>query len=139
MFFLIRCVFWLWVVFSTIFSQTTPDSPASRAPEASRRAIAAQPLGQTAQAWLGTAANQVASRCAAAPATCLAIASRLSQLATSQERATTDLPRLATPHDAAVPLPPRRPSLRALKDGSRLDKTARREYFMDQVHAEADF
>jgi hypothetical protein len=147
MFFLIRCVFWLWVVFSTIFSQTTTDGPALRRPQPPRPVAAIQPFTRTAQTWLEAAASRVADRCAASPRTCLAVAAQLSKLAADHEVAG------AAPANRVIakskpvasrltdiPLPPRRPSfIAAPKDARTLEKTARREYFMDQSRAEADF
>jgi hypothetical protein len=150
MFFLIRCVFWLWVVFSTIFAQDSTHGTSARRPMPPPQAsAAAQSLAPVAASWLRGAAAQVADRCAAAPATCLAVASQLSRLAAHREHAPapTALPAAAfvapvqVAQRADVPLPPRRPNFTALGDSlqPKLEKTIRRAYLMNQSRAEADF
>jgi len=147
MFFLIRCVFWLWVVFSTIFAQTTADSGAPRHAPAPQAVAVAQPVVHAAQAWLAAAATRVADRCAAAPATCLSVAAQFTKLAVAR-----DAPAPAAPLPAfalrptltdtrfdTVPLPPRRPNFSSAKAKAALEKTTRREYLMDRARAEADF
>lgn len=149
MFFLIRCVFWLWVVFSTIFAQDSTHGTSARQPTPPQVSASAQSLAPVAVSWLRGAAAQVADRCAAAPATCLAVASQLSRLAAQRERAPvpTASPTAAfvapvqVAQRADVPLPPRRPSFTALGEGlqPKLEKTIRRAYLMNQSRAEADF
>jgi hypothetical protein len=147
MFFLIRCVFWLWVVFSTIFAQPTANGTAPHRPDAVRPTAASEPVGEIAQAWLGAAATRVADHCAAAPSACLAIASQLSKLAIRHELAAPGEPGLEAapphfkpmPHFAAVPLPPRRPQTFARTARPALEKTAPHEYLMDERRAEAEF
>ncbi|WP_297299332.1 hypothetical protein [uncultured Methylovirgula sp.] len=147
MFFLIRCVFWLWVVFSTIFAQPSADGTAPHRPDHPRPVAAAEPVGQIAQAWLGAAASRVADHCAASPAACLAIATQLSKLAlrqeladTTQTGATAEAPHLKpVPRFAAVPLPPRRPETFGRTARPALEKTAGHEYLMDESRAEAEF
>ncbi len=149
MFFLIRCVFWLWVVFSTIFAQDSTHGTSARQPTPPQASASAQSIAPVAANWLRGAAAQVADRCAAAPATCLAVASQLSQLAARQERVPvpTAAPSAAfvAPVQVArrvdVPLPPRRPNFTALGDDlqPKLEKTIRRAYLMNQSRAEADF
>lgn len=148
MFFLIRCVFWLWVVFSTIFAQPSGNGTALHRPDAARPAVASsEPVGEIAQAWLGAAATRVADHCAAAPSACLAIASRLSKLAIRHELSEPAQPGLAAasphlkpmPRFAAVPLPPRRPERFARTARPALEKTAPHEYLMDERRAEAEF
>jgi hypothetical protein len=146
MFFLIRCVFWLWVVFSTIFAQPTATGVAPHRPDVAR-AAASEPVGEIAQAWLGAAATRVADHCAAAPSACLAVASRLSKLALRHELAVPGEPGLEAaparlkpmPRFAAVPLPPRRPQTFARTLRPALVKTAPHEYLMDERRAEAEF
>lgn len=141
MFFLIRCVFWLWVVFSTIFAQPSSEHAAPHASQSAAQVTAvARPIGSTAQAWLERAATSVADRCASAPATCFAMAAQLSRLASSSIPVAA-APRasqiaLDSPHPAAVPLPPRRPRSFAGMARPTMEKTARHEYLMDQLRAE---
>jgi len=142
MFFLVRCVFWLWVVFSTIFAQPSGEHATPRAPQSAASATALQPVASSAQAWLERAATRVAARCESDPATCLAVAAQLSKLAGSSVPASSwssaqvtqiapDVPRIAD-----VPLPPRRPQSFARTARPTLEKTARHEYLMDQERAE---
>lgn len=95
MFFLIRCVFWLTVVFSTIFSPNqNPLVPAHRA-EAMRQVAAvktrpagddsAERLGQMAQNWVTFTIEHFWSKarggCAGTPTECVALAARLADFA----------------------------------------------------------
>jgi hypothetical protein len=146
MFFLVRCVFWLWVVFSTIFAQTTADGGAPRhAPE--QPSAVAGPVVHAAQSWLSAAAARVASECAAKPAACLAVAAQFSKLAADRGAAPVSpdprfalRPTLTDVPGSNVPLPPRRPNFSfPLRMNSALEKAARREYLMDGARAEADF
>jgi hypothetical protein len=146
MFFLIRCVFWLWVVFSTIFAEDSTHGTSVRQPARPEASASVQSIAPVAESWLRGAAAQVADRCAAAPATCLAVASQLSRLAARQEHAPASaVAPSAAPVQVArrvdVPLPPRRPDFTALGDGlqPKLEKTTRRAYLMNQSRAEADF
>jgi hypothetical protein len=142
MFFLVRCVFWLWVVFSTIFAQPSSEHATPRAPQSTPPAAALQPIDSSAQAWLERAATRVADRCESAPATCLAVAAQLSKLAGSTLPASAwssaQVTQIApsVPHLADVPLPPRRPQSFARTARPTLEKTARHEYLMDQERAE---
>jgi hypothetical protein len=150
MFFLIRCVFWLWVVFSTIFAQNSTHDTLARQP-APHASASVQSITPVAEGWLRGAAAQVADRCVAAPATCLAVASQLSRLAAGREESAA--PPTVTPRSAPVeasrrvdvPLPPRRPNFAAHFAGlgesppPKVEKTARRAYLMNQSRAEADF
>jgi hypothetical protein len=139
MFFLIRCVFWLWVVFSTIFAQPSGEHAT---PQSAPSSAALQPNTSSAQAWLERAATRVAARCGSAPATCLAVAAQLSKLAGSSvpgsawpsAQVTQIVPDVS--HVANVPLPPRRPQNFARTARPTLEKTARHEYLMDQERAE---
>jgi hypothetical protein len=142
MFFLVRCVFWLWVVFSTIFAQPSSEHTTPRAPQSAPSATALQPVATSAQAWLERAATRVADRCESAPAACLAVAAQLSKLAGSNVPASSwsnaritqiapDVSRVVN-----VPLPPRRPQSFARTARPTLEKTARHEYLMDQERAE---
>ncbi|MGB9188964.1 MAG: hypothetical protein ACLQLT_13435 [Methylovirgula sp.] len=96
MFFLIRCVFWLTVVFSTIFNTDHGPMAPARQVESPRQAQAmrqdrpaegpsAESMGQTAQAWVSATIqrfwNKATGGCAEAPAQCVAIAARLSDFA----------------------------------------------------------
>ncbi|MEJ0052644.1 MAG: hypothetical protein WDN02_15830 [Methylovirgula sp.] len=142
MFFLIRCVFWLWVVFSTIFAQPSGEHGTPHASSSAPQAVALQPIASNAQAWLERAATRVADRCGSAPATCLAVAAQLSKLAGSgipasawpSAQVTQITPEV--PRNPDVPLPPRRPQNFARTARPTLEKTARHEYLMDQERAE---
>jgi hypothetical protein len=143
MFFLIRCVFWLWVVFSTIFAQPSSEHAVTHRSTAVTSASASSLAPASgAQAWLERAATNVAGRCASAPATCLAVAAQLSRLAAGNlpqaEAQGADAPRVTPvlPRRANVPLPPRRPQSLARMARPTLEKTARHEYLMDQQRAE---
>lgn len=98
MFFLIRCVFWLAIVFSTIFAtdhardhmQLGPGHPPDAVARAVRQedpkdAAAAQAISRTVQAWTTAALmqfwNKAAGSCAGTPADCVALAARLSDFA----------------------------------------------------------
>ena len=136
MFFLIRCVFWLTVVFSTIFnsSQSSPVPP-HRA-EAVRQSVvvttqaenddSATRLSRAAQDWVTAALESFWGRatggCAATPTECVALAARLSDFARGRSFDAQDRPRAvpasfqtaqADVSPAAsigeVPLPPPRP------------------------------
>lgn len=139
MFFLIRCVFWLTVVFSTIFSSdhgaVAPHqalAPAQQTQAAQQQSVpgtlSADVMSQFARAWVSAALQKVWSRatgsCATAPAECAALAGRLEEFAREHpyeqqaklehksDKATVDD---ASGHDsvsavpADVPLPPPRP------------------------------
>ena len=95
MFFLIRCVFWLTVVYSTIFnSDRGPTAPSYRA-EVTRQMVAvkippaaedsAAHLSQVAQNWVTATIERLWSKagggCAGTPAACVALAARLSDFA----------------------------------------------------------
>jgi hypothetical protein len=101
MFFLIRCVFWLTVVFHTIFSAPDPLPPA-RQTESGRQAditrqvatapeqlaaasVAQQGFGQMAQAWVASAVthfwSKSSGRCGTTRDDCVALAARLSDFA----------------------------------------------------------
>jgi hypothetical protein len=147
MFFLVRCVFWLWVVFSTIFAQTTADGRAPRHAPAAQPIAVAEPVVHAARSWLSAAAARVANECAAKPAACLAVAAQFSKLAADRAAAPVSpapafalRPTLTDVPASNVPLPPRRPSFSfPLRMNSALEKAARREYLMDGARAEADF
>lgn len=125
MFFLIRCVFWLSVVFSTIFSQhPVRHVPAAQAREETQ-ASPRDKFSELAQTWVGAALSAVkhsaTDRCAGTE--CLG-RSLLSAVYAPRERAQA-VPQLS----ANVPLPPRRPqfaperSVRVV-----LEKSAHAEY-----------
>ncbi len=137
MFFLIRCVFWLTVVFSTIFNtDQRPVVPARqvekvRLTETARpgrpaEAAAPEALGRMAQNWVATAIerlwNKSSGSCAGSPADCAALAARLSDFARHQgfdDPAAANAARAgpasamaaqkSLPSPAGVPLPPLRP------------------------------
>jgi hypothetical protein len=127
MFFLIRCAFWLSVVFSTIFS---PDfhEPATLS-HSRAQAVAEPPLGSLAHSWLNAAVSVVERGALAycVRTDCLRPSDtaaghfpvgRPAQQASFQAQA-----------EADVPLPPRRPSFsleRAKLPG--LEKSSRAEY-----------
>ncbi len=125
MFFLIRCVFWLTVVFSNIFNmELTPLTPPQQA-EPGRRAemrrpvetarrmekvsragagAAPQGIGEMAQAWVMSAVMHVwsksSSRCGATREDCVALAARLSDFARNHsfdETAATNAPSMNAP------------------------------------------
>lgn len=109
MFFLIRCVFWLSVVFSTIFS-AQPPSPDHR--QAQRLAPPAMQLDVPTQNWIEAALSfvkrQALEHCV--DTDCL--------LQKAAERRFAFAPQNVAPENMAqadVPLPPRRPPLTAAK------------------------
>ncbi len=96
MFFLIRCVFWLTVVFSTIFNTDQGPMAPVRQVESPRQAHAtrqdrpaegrsAEGMSQMAQAWVSATIQRFWGKatggCAEAPTECVAIAARLSDFA----------------------------------------------------------
>lgn len=134
MFFLIRCVFWLTVVFSTIFSQD-PIRQAPVAQEYSQaQAVQRARVGELAQTWFGAAVSligrQAVARCAktdclkpsdAAAGHVLAVGP--TQQVSAQAQA-----------EAAMPVPPRRPVFAAQKmRRSGLEKSSRAEYVTEHA------
>ena len=139
MFFLIRCVFWLTVVFSTIFNPgqgpTAPShrTEATRQPEALKTGPATEDsaarLGQTGQNWVIATIESFWGKakggCGGSSAECVALASRLSDFArrySFDDRSAQDESRAGpislqtaqayappSPATARVPLPPLRP------------------------------
>lgn len=135
MFFLIRCVFWLTIVFSTIFNTdqrpAVPARPAEKLQhvQSARQDSAAkgafpQRLGQRVQDWvtaaIEAAGSKAAGSCAAAPGGCVALAARLSDFArhysfdgsgaeNNAAPAKAEAAQMASPPASAVPLPPLRP------------------------------
>jgi hypothetical protein len=138
MFFLIRCAFWLTVVFATIFSPDQGPATAPRPVETARQAnIAGKPeasgsteaISQAVQGWTTAALqhfwSKATSGCASAPGECAALAERLSDFARqhpfkAQARTEPALPVAPAPAEPAraqaaeaapshVPLPPVRP------------------------------
>lgn len=93
MFFLIRCVFWLTVVFSTIFSSdqnkpmTAPEAerPAQASQLAHSDSAAADALSARLQAWTTAALQHFWAKtgggCIDRPAECAALAARLTDFA----------------------------------------------------------
>ncbi len=130
MFFLIRCVFWLTVVFSTIFSQ---DPIRQAAPDYSQaQAVETARLGELARTWFDVAVSilkrQAAARCAETdcrkpPEAAVGhfLAGRPVQQVLVQAEG-----------EAAVPLPPRRPAFVGQKTRrSGLEKSSRAEYVIE--------
>jgi hypothetical protein len=137
MFFLIRCVFWLSVVFCTIFS---PNNPAAQSPQAQNNAsqtqalrqeshsdaVEADTLSRFARAWVSAALEKVWTKatggtCGTA-ADCAALAGRLEEFAKQHPFAEAKLAAAVQPApietslrettsgvQADVPLPPVRP------------------------------
>jgi|SRR5579862_5758706 len=135
MFFLIRCVFWLTIVYTTIFSPDSPK-PESRPQQAAQKLPSAAQAGELAQAWFSSAVavveDEAARHCAKTPAECIAIAKRLSDIAADRHilRATPALARFSAPL-VNVPLPPRRPrTLTSEKTARGLEKSSQEEYLM---------
>ncbi len=130
MFFLIRCVFWLTVVFSTIFSQDSREPVAQEYSQA--QAAQRARIGELAQTWIGAAVSlierQAAARCAKTdclrPSDAVAghfLAGGPVQQGWVQAQA-----------EAAVPLPPRRPAFAAQKTRrSGLEESSRAEYVIE--------
>lgn len=147
MFFLIRCVFWLTVVFSTIFNtDPSPVAPA-RQPAGAHQAelvrreqpsAADRAMSLELQSWVTNALQHIwskaASGCAGTPAECAGIATRLADFARQHPfdpqvkssnwaeaaRSPVDTPKAsdAPMPKADVPLPPMRPrNLRPLRSG----------------------
>ncbi|MHB8885437.1 MAG: hypothetical protein ACYC5H_10200 [Methylovirgula sp.] len=95
MFFLIRCVFWLTVVFSTIFNSNQGSTVSPHRAEAVRQSVAlttqaesdasANRLSRAAQDWVTAALESFWSRatggCAGTPTECVTLAARLSDFA----------------------------------------------------------
>lgn len=129
MFFLIRCVFWLTVVYSTIFS---PDSRAPAAPyQAQAQAVPKlEPqIGGVGQSWIGAAVSfferEAIAQCAKTD--CL----RPSGSAAEQLAAVRPAQQTSIETQANVPLPPRRPMFDAQKGRSGLEKSSRAEYVIE--------
>jgi len=103
MFFPIRCVFWLTIVFTTIFSQD----------EAARRTAPVLDLSQTVQSVvaraLGRVETRLAENCTRQPVECLGMAAKMSE----PERLPQESETLAA---VTVPLPPPRPNSEALRE-----------------------
>jgi hypothetical protein len=132
MFFLIRCVFWLTVVFSTIFSQ----EPIRQAPIAQQysQAQAAQGarIGELAQDWIGAAVSLIERKAVVrcAKTDCL----KPSEAAAEHFLAVGPVQRgwAQAQAEAAVPLPPRRPAFAAQKmRRAGLEKSSRAEYVIE--------
>jgi hypothetical protein len=106
MFFLIRCVFWLSVVFSTIFSAQSNPPQRDRAPTAER---AVPPIGDLTRSWFGTVVSfverQALEHCLKTD--CLQSADR------AERQALVSTPQRVA--HAEVPLPPHRPAFGAPK------------------------
>ncbi len=137
MFFLIRCVFWLSVVFCTIFSPNNPATQSSRAQASASQtqalrqdshsdAVEADTLSRFARVWVSAALEKVWTKatggtCGTA-ADCAAMAGRLEEFAKQHPFAEAKLAaavqtapvepsarETATAVSANVPLPPVRP------------------------------
>lgn len=124
MFFLIRCVFWLSVVFSTIFSAQSNPPQRGQAPTAER---SVPPIGELTRTWFGTAVSFVERE---ALAHCLK-----TDCLRPSDRAEGPVFNLAAQRvaQANVPLPPRRPAFAAPKSQrSALENSPRSEYVMER-------
>jgi len=145
MFFLLRCVFWLTVLFTAIFSQDPPRQRAQRQEQAIERPQAPWRIGELAQSWLNSVVSvvgsKVAGHCGNVPSDCVALAKELSDIAVSRRSASKEVPAepiaaQAVPQVFAhVPLPPRRPRISvtaetATTEQSGLEKTLRGEYLI---------
>ncbi len=125
MFFLIRCVFWLSVVFSTIFSAQSNPPQRGHAPTAERDI---PPIGELTQTWFATAVSFAERE---ALAHCL----KTDRLQFSNRPAApvfgSAAERVA---QANVPLPPRRPAFGAPKlQRAALENSPRSEYVMERA------
>lgn len=168
MFFLIRCVFWLTVVFSTIFNPDQGPMVRSHRIEAMRQEEAreaspvagdsAERLGQLAQNWVTATLERFWSKakggCAGTPAECVALAARLSDFAQhhsfddrsvrdARQPAPISFPSALTslpPSEARaqVPLPPLRPQRVRLPEKPANRELAREKHF-SSGHAETRF
>lgn len=126
MFFLIRCAFWLTVVFVTIFSQE-PGRNTFAAPGYSQAQTAQRArIDALARAWTGAATLLIKREVAAECDNCLA---KLAELSDRAYLASAAVKHAAEPRARRfAPLPPRRPVFAALK---RLEKSARSEYVIE--------
>lgn len=120
MFFPIRCVFWLTIVFTAIFSQ---DQAERQTPPVTRISQALQ--GIVAKA-LGQVETRVAEHCTSRPAECFGVAAKLSAIAkpdivkpeiAKPEIAKAEVAKepqaVATAAPTPIPLPPPRPTSQA--------------------------
>jgi hypothetical protein len=129
MFFLIRCAFWLTIVFSTIFSpdhgsvapqRAVAPAQQTQAAQQAPRALSADVMSRFARAWMSATLQKVWVRatggCAVTAPNCAALAGRLEafarkhpyeQLAKLERKKLPDDGLSAVPAD--VPLPPPRP------------------------------
>jgi hypothetical protein len=132
MFFLIRCVFWLWVVFSTIFSPDRREPPAPPQAQAQAQAQtierAKRGLADIAQTWIDAAASllarQAVDRCVAT--------SCLQSPDAGHFLGVKPMLQAKAWGQANVPLPPRRPIFKVQKAGlAGLEKSSRAEYVTD--------
>jgi hypothetical protein len=135
MFFLIRCVFWLSVVFCTIFGPNNPTASSQRTQDSASQtqalrqdthsdAAVADTMSRFARAWMSAALEKVWTKatggnCGTA-SDCAALASRLQDFAKAHPFAEVKLAAAALPTpvepaaretrvQADVPLPPMRP------------------------------
>ncbi len=132
MFFLIRCVFWLTVVFTTIFSQ----DPIRRPPVAqgySQVQVAQRArINELTQNWVGAAASfierQAVARCAKTDCLTPSDGAARHFLAVRPLRQGW----VQAEAEALVPLPPHRPAFAAQKTRrTGLEKTSRAEYVIE--------
>ncbi len=134
MFFLVRCVFWLTIVYMTIFS---PDQQSERLPQHTAAVTVPAPskvasdaatdaMSQGLRNWATGAITHLwtkaAGSCASAPTECVGIAERLTDFAKQhpfKDADGTEIPAKAAPQSAIglrpsfpadVPLPPLRPT-----------------------------
>lgn len=139
MFFLVRCAFWLTIVFVTIFStdqkpETLPQQTAGvtvAAPAKPEDMVVAQALSRSVRDWATGAIehfwSKAAGSCAAAPSECIGVAERLTEFAKQhpfkEPESAEPAGGLAAEPTAAlrpsfptdVPLPPLRPQIRLLE------------------------
>jgi hypothetical protein len=113
MFFPIRCIFWLTIVFTAIFSQ-----------DQARRTATVVEMSQAAQSVitriLGHAQTQLAEHCARQPGQCLSVAEKISTL--GREPAPGETFAAAT-----APLPPTRRNGQAMMEHASADHLPRVE------------
>jgi hypothetical protein len=121
MFFLIRCVFWLSLVFSTIFSA---QSAAPQRPHAQTAEPGVPPIGDLTRTWFGTALSFVEREALehCLKTDCLQSANHAGDAGSVPQRIA----------QANVPLPPRRPAFAASKlRRATLENSVRAEYVME--------
>jgi hypothetical protein len=132
MFFLIRCVFWLSVVFSTIFSPDYREPVAPGQAQAQALPSAEPRIGVLAQSWIGAAVSLIEREAVAhcVKTDCL----KPADTAAGHFLAVAPAQRVSVPAQAyaSVPLPPRRPAFASQNvRRSGLEKSSRAEYVIE--------